>query len=52
MDFIERDLGDEWPKKLYPHGGGREWSTSTHHDTWKEREAFEVVPARHLRGRS
>lgn len=36
------------PKKLYPHGGGREWSTSTHNDAWKGPEAFAVVPAEQL----
>lgn len=50
MRNIERDLGPEWPKRLYPHGGGREWSTSHHDDTWKLPEAFEVVPADDYRG--
>lgn len=45
MANIERDLGPEWPKRLYPHGGGREWSTNHRDDEWKLSEAFEVVPA-------
>jgi hypothetical protein len=49
MAYIEECLGDEWPKTLYPHGAGREWSTSTHNDAWKEPMGFEVVPAEHLR---
>lgn len=43
MEFIEESLGPEWPKKLYPHGAGREWSTEMR-DHWKADQAFEVVP--------
>lgn len=42
--FIEQCIGSEWPKALYPHGAGREWSTKMH-DEWKAAQAFEVVPA-------
>lgn len=46
--FIEQCLGPVWPKTLYPHGAGREWSTEMR-DQWKADQGFDVVAHEHLR---
>lgn len=40
-------MADKWPKTLYPHAGGREWSTEMF-DEWKRDLAVEVVPVKQL----
>lgn len=43
LNHIEDTLGPEWPKEIYPHGAGREWSTKQF-DRWKADLGVEVIP--------